>query len=92
MQTLQPWREQVSEITVKINMKLKEFKETQMIVASLLDEQLTAELITATRESIDQMTQDLATLMVSYMKINTKIWNIVQQTKDDEDGLGMSHK
>ena len=65
---------------------------TQAIVANLLDEQPTAKLITATRESVDQMTQDLATLMVSYMKINTKIWNIVQQTKDDEDGLGMSHK
>ena len=64
----------------------------QTIVVSLLDENSTAELIIATRESVDQMTHDLAALMMSYTKINTKIWNTVKPPKDEEGGLGMSHK
>ena len=54
-------------------MKLIEFKATQTTVASLLKEQPTVELITATRESIAQMTQDPVALMASYTKINIEI-------------------
>ena len=62
MQTLQPWQEKVSEIAVKINAKLIEFKVTQMTVVSLLKEQPTAKLFTSTRESIDQMMQNITAL------------------------------
>lgn len=73
MQTLEPWQEQVSEIAVNINANLIEFKVTKMIVASLLDDQLIFELIKATRENVDHMTQDLVALTASYTKINTDI-------------------
>ena len=62
-----------------------------MIVASLLEEQPTVELVTATKESIEQMTQEPATLMASYTKIKIDIWNIVKSSKVDEGGLGTSH-
>ena len=75
-----------------MNAKLKEFRVTQIIVASLLNKQPTSKLITTTRQSIDQMTQDLTTLMVSYTKIKKEIWNTVKPSKDDEGGSGMSHK
>ena len=90
--TLQPWKEQVSEIEVQINKKLTKFKATQMTVASLLDEHPTVKLVTTTKESVEQMTQELAAPTASYTKINTKIWNTVKPPKDDEGGSGMSNK
>ena len=45
----------------------------EMTVASLLDEKPTVELVTATKEIIEQMAQDLVALTTSYTKINTKI-------------------
>ena len=63
-----------------------------MIVERLLDEQLTIELITATRESVGQMTQDLAALTTSYTKINIEIYNTMKALQDDEVGLRMRHK
>lgn len=92
MQTLQPWQEQVSEIIVQINVKLIEFKVMQTIVVILLDEQPTTKLITATRESVVQMTQELVALTTSYTKINIEIWNAMKLPKDDEGGSVMSHK
>ena len=63
-----------------------------MTDVSLLDEQLTTELVTATRESVAQMNLDLASLTASYTKINIEIRNTVNPPKDVEGGLGMSHK
>lgn len=63
-----------------------------MTVASLLDEKPTVELVTATKEIIEQMAQDLVALTTSYTKINTKIQNVVKPSKDDKGGLGMSYK
>lgn len=63
-----------------------------MTVASLLEEQPTAERMTATRESVDQMTQDIVALQESYMKVNTEIWNTMKGLEADIGGSGMSHK
>ena len=77
---------------VKINVKLTKSKVTQMTVASLLKEQLTSDLVIAARESVDQMTKEIAELQDTYMKISTEIWNIVKGPKDDTSGSRMSHK
>ena len=52
-------------------MKLKEFKATQTTVASLLEEQSIAELVTTTKESVEHITQELEALMTRYTKVNT---------------------
>lgn len=91
MQTLQPCQEQVLEIVVKINVKMIEFKVTQTTVVSLLEEQPTIEVITATRESVDQMMQDIATLQERYTKVSKEIWNTMKGPKDDIGGLRTSH-
>lgn len=59
------------EEAVQINMKLMEFKVTQTTVVILLEEQPTSKLVIATKESVEQMTQELATLTVSYAKVHT---------------------
>ena len=63
-----------------------------MTVSSLLEEQPTAKLITATKESIEQMTQELAALMTSYTKVHIEICNVVKPPKAGKVGLRMSHK
>ena len=92
LQTLYTWQEQLSKIVVKINVKLTEFKATQMIVASFLEEQPTTNLVNVVRESVDQMTQEITVLQETYTRILTKIQNTVKGPKDDEGGSGMSHK
>ena len=56
LQTLQPWQEQVLEITVKVNAKLTEFQVMQATIVSLLVEPPTANLINIAKECVDQMT------------------------------------
>ena len=63
-----------------------------MTVASLFEEEPTAELVTTTRESIDQMMQDITVLQESYTKVSKEIWNTVKGPQDDIGGLRMSHK
>ena len=63
-----------------------------MTVVSLLEEQPTAELVIATKESVEQMTQELATLTMRYTKVKTKIWNVMKRLKVGEGGSGTSHK
>lgn len=92
LQTLQPWKEQVSEIVIKINVKLTKFHATQTTVARLLTESPTTDLVNAARESVDQMTQEIATLQQTYTKISTEIQEIVKGPKDDVGGSGTSHK
>ena len=64
----------------------------QMTVASLLAEPPTADLVSTTRECVDQMTQDIATLQETYTNISTEIWNIVKGPKDDAGDSRTSHK
>ena len=92
LQTLEPWQEQVSEITVKINVNLTEFQATQWTVVSLLTESLTIDLVNVVKESVDQMTQEIAALQETYTKISIEIQEIVKGPKKDASGLETSHK
>ena len=62
-----------------------------MTVVSLLKEQPTTKFVTATRESVDQMTRDIIALQESYF-VSKEIWNTMKKLKDDAGDLGMSHK
>ena len=63
-----------------------------MIVTSLLQEQPTADLVNATRESVDLITREILGLRVNLNKLNNEIWDIVHPPKAGADGLGTSHK
>ena len=92
MKTLQPWKAKVSAIVVGVNEKLLQAKRMQTIVTSLLEEQPTMDLINATRESVDQITRDIAELRANFNKLNNEMWDIVHPQKADIGGSGMSHK
>ena len=53
LKTLQPWQDEVSTITLKVNAKLTEFPAMQTIVANLLDEPPTVELVNIATECVD---------------------------------------
>ena len=78
MMTVHPCQEEVSEITSQVNVKLTEFKAMQMIVASLLEEPTTAELVDTTRECAKQMDKDLARLKANFTKFAKKIKEILK--------------
>ena len=60
----------------------------QMTVTSLLEEQPTVDLINATRESVDQITREVAKLRVNFNKLNNEIWDTVTPPKADVGGWG----
>ena len=90
--TLQPWQEKLSTITVGVNEKLLQAKRMQTIVTSLLEEQPTADLVNATRESVDQITQEIPELWANYNQLNNEIWDTMHPPKMDIGGSGTSHK
>lgn len=90
--TLQPWQEKVSAIVVGVNEKLLQARRMHTIVTSLLEEQPTADLVNATRERIDQITQEIAELCTNFNKMNNEMWDIVHPLKAGACGSGMSHK
>ena len=79
-------------IALQVNSKLIEFKATQTIVASLLEELATVELDNTTRECANQMDKDLTGLKADFAKFTKKIKEILKSQKATTSGLGMSHK
>ena len=53
LKTVQPWQEEVSEITLQVDEKISEFKGMQTIVVSLLEDLVNVELVDTARECID---------------------------------------
>ena len=86
------WQDQVSEIMVKVNVKLTEFQVMQMIATSFLVEPPTVDLVNTARECVDQMTWDIAGLQETYTQFSTKLWEVVIGNKDDTGGSRTSHK
>ena len=64
----------------------------QTTVTSLLEEQPTADLVNATRERIDQITQEIAELCTNFNKLNNEMWDIVNPPKAGVGGSGTIHK
>ena len=86
--TMQTWKEKVSAIAIGVNEKLLQARRMQMTVTSLLEEQPTVDLINATRESVDQITREVAKLRVNFNKLNNEIWDTVTPPKADVGGWG----
>jgi hypothetical protein len=49
----------------------------QTTIISLLEENPTVDLVNATRESVDQITQEITELRVNFNKLNNEIWDTV---------------
>ena len=61
-------------------------------VNSLLEEQHTVDLVNATRESIDKITQEITKMRASYNQLSNEIWDTVDPLKMGPGGSRMSHK
>lgn len=71
LKTVQPWKDEVSQISLQVNKKLAKLKAMQTTVASLLEEPTTVELVETTKECVEQLEKDLARLQDNF-KIFTK--------------------
>lgn len=91
LKTVQPWKEEVSEIALKIDAKISDFKATQNIVASFLEAFVTTELVDTVRECVDQIESDPAELKSSLAQFTTKVKKILNETKI-ASGSETSHK
>ena len=92
LKTLQSWQEEVSEIVLKIDAKITEFKATQTTVASLLEALITVELVDIVQECVDQKEGDLAELKTGLDQFTSKVKHILKEMKTSASGFGMSHK
>ena len=50
------------------------------------------DLVNTTRESVDQITREIAELRANLNKLNNEMWDTVHPPKADAGGLGMHHK
>ena len=89
---MQAWQEEVSQITLQVDVKIIEFKAMQTIIASLLKAPVSAELVDMARECIDQIDKDLIGLKAGFAKFTTKIKKILKSHKTSASGSGTSHK
>ena len=96
LKIVQPWKEEVSQIALKVNEKVIEFKATQTTVVSLLEEPVSMNLVDSTRESVEKCKNDLAELHTSFTKffvwVNIAIGKTKEKRMKDIGGLGMIHK
>ena len=96
LKIVQPWQEEVSQIALKDNEKLMEFKATQTSVASLQEEPVYVELVDSTKECVEEFRNDLVELHTSFTEFSTRVTAAIQDEKEkrmkDVGGSGMSHK
>lgn len=95
LKTVQPWQEEVSQISIQVNDKLKEIKARQMTAVSLLEQPATAELVETTKECVEQLEKDLAELQENFMSFTKKITDIHESQKQSRKKIasdsGTSH-
>ena len=95
LKIVQPSKDEVSQISLQVNEKLKEFKATQTIVASLLEEPATAELVETTKECVEQLEKDLVGLQHNFTIFTKKIMDMHDSQKKSKKktagGSGMGH-
>ena len=66
LKQLQPWQDEVSDMALNIESKLKEYKNMQQTITSLLEEPTMADVVEAAQESAAQIIQEVATLTQNY--------------------------
>lgn len=82
LKIVQPWQEEVSQITIKVNEKLMKFKDMQTTVVSLQEELVSTEMIDSTRECAEQFKNDLAELQTSFIEFSVRVIIVIQEEKE----------
>ena len=86
----------MSQIDLKVNEKIADFKAMQTTIANLQEEPVSVEQVDSTRESIKKFKNDLAELNTSFTKFSMRVNTAIEEAKakrmKDEGGSGMSHK
>ena len=62
LKQLQPWQDEVSDMALNIESKLREYKNTKQTSTSLLEEPTTVDVVEAAQESVAQIIQEVVAL------------------------------
>lgn len=89
---LQPWQTQLLNIALIVTEKLSQAQKMQTTVTILLEEQPIDDLVNATRESVDQITKEIADLCAAFTMWEKEMWDITHLEEAQAGGSRTSHK
>ena len=97
MKVTQPWQDELTDLTQKLERKLTEFKETQASVGKVLMEQITTECLEQAQGSVVEMNTEHEKLQDVYNQWFNKTNKIIEEHKEQRrhaatSGLGTRHK
>ena len=97
MRVTQPWQDELVDLGKKVETKLAEFKETQVIMGKLLAEEVTKKYLEKAKGSITEMEAMHDKLQDVYTQWFDKTNKIVEEHKEQKrrtanSGSGTSHK
>ena len=88
MKQLQPWQDDITNMALKIESKLMEYKNMQQTITSLLEEMAIADVIEATQESVAQIIHEVVALTQNYKGFKQRMLDEVEKQKVSRSGSG----
>ena len=64
----------------------------QTEVTSLMEEQLIVDLVDATKETVEQITKEIAELCAEFTQLNNEMWDATHPEEAKASGSRTSHK
>ena len=82
MKVTQPWKDDLVDLVLKLEMKIAEFKEKQALIGSMLTEQVTKESLEQAKGSIVEMNTEHDKLQDIYNWWYHKMNKIIEERKE----------
>ena len=97
MKVTQPWQDELADLALKVETKILEFKEKQVLIESMLMEKVTKESLEKAKGSIAQMNAEHDELQDVYNQWYYKTNKIIEERKEQRrrtktSGSRTSHK
>ena len=97
MKVTQPWKDELADLALKVETKIAKFKEKQVLIESMLTEQVMKESLEQTKGSIVKMNVEHDKLQNVYNQWYYKTHKIIEEQKEQRQqatasGSGTSHK
>ena len=82
MKVTQPWQDELADLAMKVEMKIATFKEQQVLIESMLMEQVTKESLEQAKGSIAKMNVEHDKLQDVYNQWYYKTNKIIEERKE----------
>ena len=97
MKVTQQWQDELADLAQRVEMKITEFKEQQVLIESMFSKQITRESLEQAKRSIFRMNTEHDELQDVYNQWYYKTNKIIEERKEQRqlvaaNGSGTSHK